>query len=670
MKNLHLVLLIAVLACGSVRGEEFKPKRGNWVAFVGEEEILSANGDVLRKAAPGEVVRVRITRDGWAEIASSIPDLVGGKVKFSGLRPATPEENEAWIAANKSHAVAAAEEAAPIEFVAPPEMEAKLAAAEPPFRPPTGRSALPKDSGVREPVMGWFAPGAETQIHSMERLADGSIVMSGSLKPPITFPGARGWAGPVPGSIEEGESFAFLARIAPDLQSLPDLLVFAPGEVRSLKRIRPSARGGFWILAGGTGPGFAGELAAKSRDALLRISADFTSVLDSIPLAAAPRDFVLDGNDRPVLLLAAGGRKGGGGLFQTFAGSHFHKPWAEAPDGPAHRLVLDFSSPALANGPFALWAKKSEITPDFPTPLGPWGSEPNAGQPIQWTNVASGKNPIRGANLMPEALVLDREGNVIVAGTIPFHMGFPDFDPFLIKFSPQGKFLWNNCFLAGLLSEPDQKTQSMTVDPSNGDILISYWQHGNNSRTLLLAPDGWLRQFTGTNGNIKISWIGRVDAATGQLKNATLLHSRLPESRNPKWPDLNSVSLAKIAADDRGRVFATGGTTLNLPVTSNAFLPSVTEYGGHPFFAVIKPDLSGPVYCTYLSPAKGNVRHMVLAAENLAVLAGELETAEPTLTSTGIQNSAFLTGSPPEGKSATFLAIVPVPDEDVGWSFD
>ncbi|GAB4183986.1 MAG: hypothetical protein Fur0032_24950 [Terrimicrobiaceae bacterium] len=667
-----LLKLLLLLAFGiSLFAADPAPlRRGSWAAFTQEAQILSANDAVIRTAEAGEVVRIKIARDGWAEVSSSVPDLPGGKVKAEVLRPATAEENQAWVARGAERLAQAAADAAPLDVVPPSEDEAALEAAEPPASQLPSMTSTPAPD-IREPIMGWFAPGSATRVHSLVRATDGAIYLCGSLKLPITSPGARGWSGPLPMPGEENPEMAFLAKIAPDLKTFTDLVVFAPGEVGELHGLKVHPTGeGIWAAAASVGETIGGKKAPKANSVLLHFSPDLKSIVRALPILPTVKDFALDAANRPVVLDAPKSRTGGAFLTRYFGSGFYERQWPEAPDGATRRLKLDFSSPALAEGPFALWSQKSETLPDFPTPLAPWGSEPNAGQPITWTNVAAGKNPIRGANLMPEALALDREGNILVSGTIPFHMGHPDFDPFLLKFSPSGKLLWNNCFLNGLLSEPDQKTQALSIDPSNGDVLISYWQHGNNKQTLLVSPDGWLTRFTGTNGNIKVTWIGRVDAVSGKLKNATLLYSQMPESKNPKWPDLNSVGLNALAANSEGWVFAAGGTTIALPTTSHAMIPHVPEYGEHPFICVIEPDLTAPRYSTYLSTGQGRVSHMALASDRLAILAGTHKTEGTPLTVSQPQHLTGLTSTPPTGEpEATFLAIIPIPADPASWSF-
>ncbi len=658
-----LILLFASVAWAQ---DPSALRRGSYAAFTGEGEILSPGDQVVRLATEGEVVRVRAVQGGWAEVGSALEDLPGGKTKIDNLKPSTAEASTAWIAIGTAR-LEAARKKVENQLRAPTnEEDIALEAAEA-LRKPISPVALPRQPKFKDPVIGWFAPGRGTKIFSLQRGADGSFFLSGTVAPPYSLPGVRGWQRESPDGGPG--ALPFLARIAPDLKTIPDFVVFLPTELGSIDQLQFDPEGGVWAAARGAGDATAGIDAGQGDKFLLRFSNDLRKITRVIPLSHEVTAFAGDSRNRPVVLRGSPGRSGGGLIARYFSEGRFERNWPEAPDGPTRRLALDFSSPALAEGPFALWAKKAEVYPDFPTPIGPWGSAPNAGQPVVWTNVNGGQNPIRGADLKPEALAIDHDDNILVAGTIPFNMGNPDFDPFLMSFSPTGKPLWTNCFLTGLLSEPDQKTQGIVVDPSNGDILISFWQHGNNKQTLLVDPAGWLNKFTGTSGNIKISWIARVDAKTGRLKNSTYLYAQMPDSPNKKWPNLNSAGISAMTVDEKGCVYLGGETTISFPTTDNAFLPVVGEYGIHPMFAVLKPDLSSPVYSTYVSAGVGSVQHLALLP-GAVLLVGKHAIEGTPLPVTDAGAIGFLSANPPQQtKEGIFFAILPVPPEETGWNF-
>ncbi len=658
MRQIFPLLLLAIAACAALAQEPGSLRRGSYAVFAGEGEILSQDNRVIRRASEGEVVRIRAMSGGWAEIGSAIESLSGGKTKLENLKPSTEEANAAWITAGTARIEAERKKVESLERAPSPDEDAALES-EDNLRPPIPIAAMPADRPVDSPVMGWFAPGRGATISGLQPGTDGSVYISGTIAPPFHMSGIRGWQSESPDS--EGAPLPFIARLDPDLETIADFVVFLPSELGPIDQLRFDPEGGVWAAARGAGDAVAGAEAGQSDRFLIRFSRDLRAVERVLPISHKVKGFALDSRNRPVVLRGSSGRSGGGLLVRYFTQGRFERAWPEAPDGLARRLVLDFSSPALANGPFAIWANRADVFPDFPTPLAPWGSPANAGKPVTWTHAPNGLNPIRGADLKPEVLAIDREDCVLVAGTIPFNMGNPDFDPFLLRFSPTGKLLWANCFLGGLLSEPDQKAQALAVDPSNGDILVSYWQHGNNVQTLLLDPRGWMSKFTGNSGNLKISWIGRIDAATGVLKNSTYLHATLPESANTDWPDLNSSAISDMSIDVSGRVYIAGETATAFPTTDGAFLKDINERGLHPMFAVLRPDLSGPVYSTYLSSGIGAVHHLVLLP-GAVVLAGTHETVGPALPVRGSRK--FLSDKPPrDTKEGAFLAILPLPKE-------
>lgn len=664
------LLLLLVLPAAALDPSQLR--RGSYAAFVFATEILDTDGVAVRTSAEGEVVRIRKIETGTAEVSSGRPELAGGLVPLSVLRVSSSEANEAWISQGAREAGLVDQHLVSLKAEPSVRDEAALEAAEAKihFVPTAASANAVKAVSIREPVIGWFAPGGGTELVCLLTAPDGGLILAGSARPPFHMPGARAWSGELP-TVDTPNTAAmpFIARFASDFKSL-DLVVFRHDELAGIKSLEVGVDGSIWAIASRPGESLAGPDAEKTSTALLRFSPDLRAVTRSMALVTEVGALRFDPQGRPVCLTLPPKRSGDGLLTRYFSEGRFERMWPEAPDGPTRRLKLDFSSPSLASGPFALWAGKEDVYPDFPTPIGDWGAGSNAGKPMVWTNVKDGRNPIREADLKPEALAIDKMGNAVVAGTIPFLMPLPDFDPFLMSFSPEGKLRWTNCFLTGLLSEPDQKTQALAIDPSNGDILVCYWQHGNNRQTLLLDPSGWLNKFTGTNGNIKITWIGRVDAESGRLKNSTYIYSRMPSPKNRGWPDLNSVTANAMTVDTEGRVYVGGGTTIAFPTTSNAFLPYVSEYGGHPFFVVLKPDLSGPVYSTYLSPGQGDVDHLSILGNSAAVLAGSHQTEGVSLPVINTEGFPFLSNTPPAGqKQAVFLAVLPVPNEDVSWEF-
>ena len=86
-------------------------------------------------------------------------------------------------------------------------------------------------------------------------------------------------------------------------------------------------------------------------------------------------------------------------------------------------------------------------------------------------------------------------------------------------------------------------------------------------------------------------------------------------------------------------------------------------------FAVLKPDLSGPVYSTYVSAGIGSVQHLALLPDAV-VLMGKHSTEGTPLPVTNPKSASFLSANPQENsKEGIFFAILPVPDEETTWNF-
>ena len=635
--------------------------------------VSDEQGQPVRDSIAGEVMKWVADHGGRVELSSAVKNLAGGYVDRAKTSPATAEEYLAWRTnptALQTQAILSTERgrrlAVPKEKIA--EWLEKEKSTTP--VPVVWKSAVedPKES-PKVPVVGWLNIGKNCTADAVCTTPDGRIVMMGSADTFEISGETTYW-----NNAATDSPGIFIIVLSPPYNKVDKAIWASANDLGKPVSLRSEAGGSLTFVTPTIARALTPSPVSQAPAYFVRLDSSLKQISNVYPLDAInrlPVSALTDQLNRPVFLYGSPDRHGEGALLRLFENGQAERSWNDWQDGSRDIIKLDFSSPFLAGGPFALWAKGGGVYPDFPTPIGNWGAESNAGQPMVWTNVKNGGNPISGADLKPEALVIDKEGNAIVAGTIPFEMGFPDFDPFLMSFSPEGKLRWTNCFLNGLLSEPDQKTQALEVDPSSGDILVCYWQHGNNQKTLLLDPNGWLNKFTGTNGNIKISWIGRVDAESGKLKNSTYIYSQMPNAKNPRWPDLNSSGVNAMGVADGGRVYAAGSTTISFPTTSNAFLPGVTEYGGHPMLVVLRPDLSAPHYSTYLSAGQGGVDHIAILPGGAAFCAGRHSTEGTALPVTSAKSLPLLSESPPSGqKNAVFLAIIPIPADEADWSFN
>jgi hypothetical protein len=112
----------------------------------------------------------------------------------------------------------------------------------------------------------------------------------------------------------------------------------------------------------------------------------------------------------------------------------------------------------------------------------------------------------------------------------------PDFEPAVICFDPSGSLVWwsrlyHEITPAGdtVYSLPDQYVDALAIDYAHDKLVVNGRAHGNNTENLWEgnsiaanpSASGFQNQFTGTNGNIHESWLGKLDLNDGTLLNST-----------------------------------------------------------------------------------------------------------------------------------------------------
>jgi hypothetical protein len=184
----------------------------------------------------------------------------------------------------------------------------------------------------------------------------------------------------------------------------------------------------------------------------------------------------------------------------------------------------------------------------------------------------------------------------------------------------------------GLLSTPDQYVDGLALDYTGDRLVVNARCHGNNvsnfwtgsAAAIPGAPagySGFQRQFTGTSGNIHISWLGTFAVADGTLRGATYVagYTRSgsvnasahadpnlggwPDA-NTGWPTLNTTRLrpGRVTVDSDGRVLVIGAAP-RLATTITAWQrllnpPATSPW--HDFANVYSRDLSTLLYGTAL----------------------------------------------------------------------
>jgi hypothetical protein len=245
--------------------------------------------------------------------------------------------------------------------------------------------------------------------------------------------------------------------------------------------------------------------------------------------------------------------------------------------------------------------------------------------------------PVWGAS----SIVVDRRDNHVYLGmnfksyyNFPEGGGTPDFEPAVLAFDDEGALKWWSRLYHEINPEgeiqpsiPDQYVDALAIDYSSNKLVVGARSHGNNMENLWEGNEifhnpsaqGFQNRFTGTQGDIHISWLGKLTLAEGNLMNSTYMAEysegatnfggahpdpNLDGWANPNggWPNVNTTRMAKngleVASDGRVGVVALGRRTIT---TANAYQKMVKpQYGGsscwNSFVRLYEEDFSVPLY--------------------------------------------------------------------------
>jgi len=171
------------------------------------------------------------------------------------------------------------------------------------------------------------------------------------------------------------------------------------------------------------------------------------------------------------------------------------------------------------------------------------------------------------------ALVVDRRSNDVYVGfnvqtVLP--TGEPDFEPAVLALAASGELRWWSRLYHELTtdnkplnSSPDQYVDGLALDYSaaaapGGTLVVLARCHGNNvsnfwsGNAVAAVPgaQGYQNRFTGTSGNIHISWLGKLALADGTLRGSSYLAEYAnaasgtgPAAADPNldgWPNPNA----------------------------------------------------------------------------------------------------------------------------------
>jgi hypothetical protein len=189
----------------------------------------------------------------------------------------------------------------------------------------------------------------------------------------------------------------------------------------------------------------------------------------------------------------------------------------------------------------------------------------------------------------------------------------PDFEPAVIAFDSTGTMLWWNRLYHEITpngdtvgSIPDQYVDALAIDYTNNKLVVAARAHGNNTEnlwegnTINVDPNafGFQNQFTGSNGNIHESWLGKLRLSDGVITNATYvaemaegtgnLGTAHPDANldgwpnpNTGWPNVNTTYITKnnmkISSNGDVCILGVGRRTIT---TKNAYQKMVKPFWG------------------------------------------------------------------------------------------
>lgn len=219
--------------------------------------------------------------------------------------------------------------------------------------------------------------------------------------------------------------------------------------------------------------------------------------------------------------------------------------------------------------------------------------------------------------------------------------GEPDFEPAVVAFDKTGKLQWwsrlyheiaPNTTDKYLNSSPDQYIDGLAIDYATDNLVVNARCHGNNvenfweGNTVAVVPTakGFQNSFTGSSGNIHISWLGKLKLASGTLHNSTyvaeyaegatglgkaLTDNNMDNWNNPNdgWATVNTTRLTrnalKITAKGNvmimgvgRRVITTANAHQKMPLPASGQKSAWSE-----FVRVYQADLSQPLYSSLLT---------------------------------------------------------------------
>jgi len=132
-------------------------------------------------------------------------------------------------------------------------------------------------------------------------------------------------------------------------------------------------------------------------------------------------------------------------------------------------------------------------------------------------------------------------------------------DLIIARFSQSGRLIWSTNVYGELdsIHSPEQTAVDLAYNQASGEVLVLAHQRGTQ-------PNRLKGSFYGKGETATISWVGRLDARSGDLRNGWYLHCAKGSYESSGFPSfsrkplLNDSLLQRMAVDGQGRVYLTG----------------------------------------------------------------------------------------------------------------
>jgi hypothetical protein len=266
-----------------------------------------------------------------------------------------------------------------------------------------------------------------------------------------------------------------------------------------------------------------------------------------------------------------------------------------------------------------------------------------------------------------------RDGNLVFLTTnfVKHRDGSPDFDPMLIKFTPQGEILWATHLLEGLPALSDHKSPHLYICPYSGDIIAAMRQHGHFETNLVVSEEAFLKTDNWFTGNIMIGWIGRIDPDTGTVKAGTMYFPDIGRPPIAGKRTANSLFPLAIRTDREGYVYVAGTAAHRLETTLHAFQPE--KMGETGFISVFNPSLTRLLYANLITGPGFSFKPTALVVTDLGPLVAtsvnlrqDSKVVLPRLVYSNTDKTNFLTDQPLGGQDVLFSLLPSAPWKE-GW---